>query len=1032
MLVNNIALFIKNVFKPRSLYLLCFFCINLNSLANTFYVSTTGNDNNQGTLNNPWSTWSKAFETAKPGDTIFFRGGVYSYPLPSGNIGPVNSGTSSAWIHFLNFPGEVPILDCSNKTRTTYSYALYLNSKSYILFRGLHFRNNKQLLRDHIAGGTNLYNCDYVTFENCKSYNHGYTGFSDGSSNNILYYNCDSYGNYNSNMSTYSGGGSDGYYTTSSGGSGTIRYIKCRAWNNSDDGWDSMYNDGLVVWEGCWSMSNGYDLGDGTGYKLGHINSCDGKLQRVLKNCISINNKWSAYNENNRSRPSSHIECYNNVSYNDLYGFMNLNSSDDMNQRIYRNNISFRHQSASTYLFNEPNVIDDHNTWNLEYIVSAVDFVSLDTTSLYASRNPDGSLPVTDFMKLKEGSGLIDAGINVGLPYYGSAPDLGWYESSYEENTQPPPAVPVIVSAAIENATPARLELNYNLTLANIIPSVSAFSVRVNNETRTVTSVAVSGTKVLLTLASPVAYGNSVTVAYTKPASNPIQTTAGGQADSFSARTVTNNVAAPTPAFVSAVIENVTPARLELNYNLTLANIIPSVSAFSVRVNNETRTVTSVAVSGTKVLLTLASPVAYGNSVTVAYTKPASNPIQTTAGGQADSFSARTVTNNVAAPTPAFVSAVIENVTPARLELNYNLTLANIIPSVSAFSVRVNNETRTVTSVAVSGTKVLLTLASPVVFGNSVTVAYTKPASNPIQTTAGGQADSFSAQTVTNNVGNANQPPVISISSPTKSNSYIAPATITIETTVSDPDNNLSRVEFYQGTLKIGELSASPYTFVWKDVAEGTYSLTAIAIDQLNLRTTSLAVSVTVEKSASATNQLPNVSISVTNRKKPRKHDNVTILAEATDPDGNINKVVLKNGDVVIEEKYSAPFIFIMSDVDTGRYDIQVIAFDNLGASNTASLQLIIDDLFDYNTDYISIYPNPNSGSFNVDLDPSLSVEERTLSIVSLSGQQISKVKISGDTNTLPLSMPDIPSGTYVVILSKDKEILSTRKFIKF
>jgi len=822
MLVNNIALFIKNVFKPRSLYLLCFFCINLNSLANTFYVSTTGNDNNQGTLNNPWSTWSKAFETAKPGDTIFFRGGVYSYPLPSGNIGPVNSGTSSAWIHFLNFPGEVPILDCSNKTRTTYSYALYLNSKSYILFRGLHFRNNKQLLRDHIAGGTNLYNCDYVTFENCKSYNHGYTGFSDGSSNNILYYNCDSYGNYNSNMSTYSGGGSDGYYTTSSGGSGTIRYIKCRAWNNSDDGWDSMYNDGLVVWEGCWSMSNGYDLGDGTGYKLGHINSCDGKLQRVLKNCISINNKWSAYNENNRSRPSSHIECYNNVSYNDLYGFMNLNSSDDMNQRIYRNNISFRHQSASTYLFNEPNVIDDHNTWNLEYIVSAVDFVSLDTTSLYASRNPDGSLPVTDFMKLKEGSGLIDAGINVGLPYYGSAPDLGWYESSYEENTQPPPAVPVIVSAAIENATPARLELNYNLTLANIIPSVSAFSVRVNNETRTVTSV------------------------------------------------------------------------------------------------------------------------------------------------------------------------------------------------------------------AVSGTKVLLTLASPVVFGNSVTVAYTKPASNPIQTTAGGQADSFSAQTVTNNVGNANQPPVISISSPTKSNSYIAPATITIETTVSDPDNNLSRVEFYQGTLKIGELSASPYTFVWKDVAEGTYSLTAIAIDQLNLRTTSLAVSVTVEKSASATNQLPNVSISVTNRKKPRKHDNVTILAEATDPDGNINKVVLKNGDVVIEEKYSAPFIFIMSDVDTGRYDIQVIAFDNLGASNTASLQLIIDDLFDYNTDYISIYPNPNSGSFNVDLDPSLSVEERTLSIVSLSGQQISKVKISGDTNTLPLSMPDIPSGTYVVILSKDKEILSTRKFIKF
>ncbi len=52
----------------------------------------------------------------------------------------------------------------------------------------------------------------------------------------------------------------------------------------------------------------------------------------------------------------------------------------------------------------------------------------------------------------------------------------------------PKPSVPsinpVYVSSSIENATPTILELNYNLSLANSVPSVSAFSVKVNSVTR--------------------------------------------------------------------------------------------------------------------------------------------------------------------------------------------------------------------------------------------------------------------------------------------------------------------------------------------------------------------------------------------------------------------------------------------------------------------------------------------------------------------------------------------------------------------
>jgi hypothetical protein len=50
---------------------------------------------------------------------------------------------------------------------------------------------------------------------------------------------------------------------------------------------------------------------------------------------------------------------------------------------------------------------------------------------LRGPRNADGSLPAITFMKLAQGSPYIDAGTDVGLPYYGAAPDVGYAESNY-------------------------------------------------------------------------------------------------------------------------------------------------------------------------------------------------------------------------------------------------------------------------------------------------------------------------------------------------------------------------------------------------------------------------------------------------------------------------------------------------------------------------------------------------------------------------------------------------------------------------
>jgi len=205
-------------------------------------------------------------------------------------------------------------------------------------------------------------------------------------------------------------------------------------------------------------------------------------------------------------------------------------------------------------------------------------------------------------------------------------------------------------------------------------------------------------------------------------------------------------------------------------------------------------------------------------------------------------------------PVPSFTGAVIENAAPSVIVMTYSLSLANIAPAATAFAVKVNGTSRTVNSAAVSGTKVQLTLASPAIYGDVVTVAYTKPSTNPLQTSEGGLAASLSARTVTNNCAAPvttqpqpptqtqpppNQPPVVNISSPVKGSAYTSPATVVIDVEAFDHDGSVHSVILYNENVKIAERTAAPYSFSLKDLEEGTYSFHATATDNLNLTTKS-------------------------------------------------------------------------------------------------------------------------------------------------------------------------------------------------
>jgi glucose/arabinose dehydrogenase len=94
--------------------------------------------------------------------------------------------------------------------------------------------------------------------------------------------------------------------------------------------------------------------------------------------------------------------------------------------------------------------------------------------------------------------------------------------------------------------------------------------------------------------------------------------------------------------------------------------------------------------------------------------------------------------------------------------------------------------------------------------------------------------------------GSGNMAPVTTIASPLNNQQYNSSPTITISATASDNDGSISKVEFYQGEIKLGEDLNAPYQYTWDNVADGNYALTSKAYDNLNVSTTSSIVSIKV------------------------------------------------------------------------------------------------------------------------------------------------------------------------------------------
>ena len=105
------------------------------------------------------------------------------------------------------------------------------------------------------------------------------------------------------------------------------------------------------------------------------------------------------------------------------------------------------------------------------------------------------------------------------------------------------------------------------------------------------------------------------------------------------------------------------------------------------------------------------------------------------------------------------------------MALIYNEALdTGSVPAASAYSVAFGGATGVApSSVAVVGAKVKLTLSTAATSTDTVTVAYTKPGTNPLQDLAGNDAATLAVRAVTNNTGAANNQPSFSSDTATRS-----------------------------------------------------------------------------------------------------------------------------------------------------------------------------------------------------------------------------------------------------------------------
>ena len=450
-------------------------------MGDVIWCAPDGNDATaDGSEGNPFFDLQKAIDIAQPGDRIWMKAGTYVYDKRI-NIDDRN-GTADKMIELFGYKGQA-VLDFSGMPYHAHSNNPYQGvrlTSSYWHLKNIDITNasdNGLLIERNKPTGGSASDIASRTqdghdnvIELCNFYRNGDTGLQMknlAANNKVI--NCDSYLNCDEGE-----GDADGFAPKLSVGDNNYFY-GCRAWLNSDDGWDVFYkkeggfgDNMTIVIENCVSYKNGFlDLntiapdGNGNGYKCG---SNQGAMNVVLNRCLAIHNKAKGFDQNHNagdiimnnctgmtlksiSEKSYSYRIYETIASGHEVRLTNciaINDNDatdkrDKNTGLPKPGENGKYGNYGRFEVDE--TLQGMTVTTCEFQKAAPSqFVDVDNdVQLIAERDEDGNLPETTFAHLKNGSFLIDAGTKVdattyrgielnGIDYVGEAPDLGAYE----------------------------------------------------------------------------------------------------------------------------------------------------------------------------------------------------------------------------------------------------------------------------------------------------------------------------------------------------------------------------------------------------------------------------------------------------------------------------------------------------------------------------------------------------------------------------------------------------------------------------
>ena len=392
-------------------------CLSINmTWGVTRYASPTGVNLSGRTIDTPGELHFMVSKL-QPGDTLFLLDGQYDLV----NTLVVNvKAKPDEWVFIYPVSGAHPILDFRKQQ----------NGTNGVKVTGAHILIKDITIRYAGKKGIWLENASYCRLENLDVYGCCDSGIQLRKGGYNLVVNCDSHDNFDYQAG---GGNADGFADKQGGDAfAGNTYIGCRAWNNSDDGWDSFQRETKdsvpTTYLFCVTYNNGpaeFDLtnhpratgvdrelpclvgkdlkhipnsGNPNGFKLGgqgKDNKESGIYTRhhtVLMNCLAVGHRKKGFDQNNNAGEMEISHCM--AVDNDInYGFGNAYPCTlNIHHCISLSPISGKHLLTAR----ETTVSQADNSWNEPNhrnisIIDGIDIVHV----LLAARQADGQLPVT-------------------------------------------------------------------------------------------------------------------------------------------------------------------------------------------------------------------------------------------------------------------------------------------------------------------------------------------------------------------------------------------------------------------------------------------------------------------------------------------------------------------------------------------------------------------------------------------------------------------------------------------------------------